>query len=148
MMGKKEKIDDKGRNGGANRSMEYRDALLERFERMAKPSNEIKTIVKYREIPSIFAAVNGQPEDRTVGRSANISPFIPRPFCHREERNEDDSASNRAETNIVAIKICSLSNEKTNISDNRIRRLDLVRLTRNRQAHEGSNTETRPFFHA
>lgn len=86
--------------------MEYRDALLERFERMAKPSNEIKTIVKYREIPSIFAAVNGQPEDRTVGRSANISPFIPRPFCHREERNENDSASNRAETNIVAIKIC------------------------------------------
>lgn len=108
--------EESGRNGGANRSMEYRDALLERFERMAKPSNEIKTIVKYREIPSIFAAVNGQPEDRTVGQSANISPFIPRPFCHREERNENDSASNRAETNIVAIKICSLSNEKTNIS--------------------------------
>lgn len=60
------------------------------YERMAKPSNEIKTIVKYREIPSIFAAVNGQPEDRTIGQSANISanilPFIAGHFA--TERNE------------------------------------------------------------
>lgn len=87
--------------------MEYRDALLERFERMAKPSNEIKTIVKYREIPSIFAAVNGQPEDRTVGEHLAIYPSAilpPRRTKRKRFRIESCRNEYRGDKNLFVIE--------------------------------------------
>lgn len=147
--------------------MGYRDAFTNapsewqnRLTRLKRSWN-----IEIPRVASIFAAVNGQPEDRTIGQSANILPFIAGHFAltfappsRRRNFNSRFNARIALETKKILQKFPSplfylYTNEKAIIetdwnSRGMDGRTDFLRLTRNRQAYEGSNRETRPFFHA